>query len=61
MMQGERAGVPSVSYAGFGSNQRRLAQETAAAGPGPGSYDAYDPYASMMRRSFNVTIDGVVF
>ena len=65
IMSGRRANnVPNVSYAGFSSNQRRFLGgmgQSKAGGPGPGSYDSYDPYKSMLHRSFNVTIDGVVF
>eukprot|EP00959_Pyramimonas_sp_CCMP1952_P102613 2146474-Pyramimonas_sp.AAC.1 len=29
--------------------------------PGPGAYNSSDPQGSMVKRSFNVTIDGVEF
>jgi hypothetical protein len=39
------------------SGSARMATRTSAA-PGPGRYDGIHPHNRMLRRSFNVTVDG---
>ena len=34
---------------------------TSYVAPGPGTYESEDPNASMVKRSFNVTVDGVMW
>jgi len=51
---------PLANRTCFSSTSRRF-NERGSAAPGPGSYDIEDAGRSMVKRSFNVTIDGVTF
>mmetsp|Transcript_36326 Transcript_36326/g.43931 ORF Transcript_36326/g.43931 Transcript_36326/m.43931 type:complete len:568 (+) Transcript_36326:276-1979(+) len=51
---------PTHNRSCFISNSNRFGPSTTVA-PGPGSYNSDDPSSAMLKRSFNVTIDGVNF
>mmetsp|Transcript_21121 Transcript_21121/g.40322 ORF Transcript_21121/g.40322 Transcript_21121/m.40322 type:complete len:221 (+) Transcript_21121:382-1044(+) len=51
---------PVHAHMCFGSNSSRFSPNTTVA-PGPGTYESGDQGNAMVKRSFNVTIDGVEF
>jgi len=48
------------SGAAFGTEQRFFRAGKGSAAPGPGSYDAVDPYSQLLKRSFNITVEGSI-
>ena len=54
MLSGDEA-APGI----FGGAQR-FANLGKSAGPGPGAYNAIDPYAQLIKRSFNITVEGSI-
>ena len=50
----------AVNRSCFQSGSNRFNANRSVA-PGPGMYETEDPNASMVKRSFNVTIDGVMW
>jgi hypothetical protein len=49
-----------VNRSSFQSGSARFESNVSVA-PGPGMYESEDPNASMVKRSFNVTVDGVMW
>jgi len=57
---GAKNGIVATNRSCFVSNSNRFKSSRTIA-PGPGSYESEDPNSTMVKRSFNVTIDGVLY
>jgi hypothetical protein len=48
------------SGSAFGTEKRFHMPNNKKDAPGPGQYDALDPYSQLLKRSFNITVEGSI-